>query len=818
MTVRGGMQSPAEPKTRQGEKRLVDLKADLISPVKPGDSVVYLVRNFAAQHNGAVITCDSAVRYSDMRIECFGNVLINKNTTYIYGDRAEYDGTINEVRIYSDLVKVVDGDATLYTYKFRFNTRDNIGWFADGGVMTNRDNVLEAVRGYYYADTKDLVAVEKVEMRNDEYELKGDSVVYNMESDNAYFFDRTNIWNREGDYLYADRGSYRKADTLYIITRNGYLLTEKQEIWSDSIDYYRQREHAILRHALQLDDTEHKALGFGNYGEYWKNPGDVLLTSNPAVVSYDLEQGDSLFMRGDTIRLLTINEAAKARRQAAMAADSLARIKAATESDDTPEEIEKEIEEEESAGEAKTEDKRLVEPDANGDRRPPMRQPRDGNMNDSTLRRPVVRPDSLAMPDDSLAMDSLASQADSVVFSPLDTMTVAQRKAYLKEEARKVKAEKKIAEKKLRDAKLDSIGRMRRAAAAEKLKIHEAKAKERADAKRLKAAEKLRLRQERALAKGKTLKIDSTALVTADSLLNVAPSDTAAVDPFVAKLLEEWVADSLEMISGDSVTLVRDSIWRMIKCWRNVRSFRTDFQSACDSMVTISTDSTLHLYIRPVLWNGSNQITSDIMDVYTQNQQVSRAEFVGSPMMATELDTVHYSQIAGKEMTAYFRDNEIYREDVKGNVQTIYYMQDGEPPEITSVTFIESGDASFFIEEQQIVGITYRTNPAWYIAPMDKIPADRELYLKGFEWQGERRPVQRDVFDGTIRPTRRKEVGELPHPDFPIRSRIEGHKARLMEHGRWDDRMDQVDMETVEWMRRLGYEPGQPREDNSFNL
>lgn len=112
LSARSGMQAPAEP---EGEKKLIDLKSDLMGPIAPGDSVVFLVGNFAAQHNGAVITCDSAVRYSDMRIEFFGNVLINKNTTYIYGDRAEYDGNVNEARVYSDIIKVVDGDATLYT-------------------------------------------------------------------------------------------------------------------------------------------------------------------------------------------------------------------------------------------------------------------------------------------------------------------------------------------------------------------------------------------------------------------------------------------------------------------------------------------------------------------------------------------------------------------------------------------------------------------------------------------------------------------------------------------------------------------------------
>ena len=114
------------------------------------------------------------------------------------------------------------------------------------------------MRGYYYANSKELVCVDRVEMRNDEYELKGDSVVYNMATDNAFFFRNTNIWNKEGDYLYADRGAYRKADSLYKVTSNGYVLTDKQEMWSDSIDFYRAEDHIILWRDIQIDDTEHK--------------------------------------------------------------------------------------------------------------------------------------------------------------------------------------------------------------------------------------------------------------------------------------------------------------------------------------------------------------------------------------------------------------------------------------------------------------------------------------------------------------------------------------------------------------------------------
>ncbi|WP_290534694.1 OstA-like protein [Alistipes sp.] len=792
---------PADPP--QGEKKLIDLKSDLMGPVAPGDSVIFLVGNFAAQHNGAVITCDSAVRYSDMRIEFFGHVLINKNTTYIYGDRAEYDGERNEARVYSDIVKVIDGDATLYTYDFVFNTKNNVGQFDRGGVLTNRENLLEAVRGYYYADTKELIAVERVEMRNDEYELKGDSVVYNMATDNAYFYDRTNIWNRDGDYLYADRGSYEKLDTLYIVTRNGYLLTEKQEMWSDSIDFYRMRNHVILRRDVQIDDTEHKVLAFGDYGEYWKEPGDALLTRDPAVVSYDLSQGDSLFVRADSMFLYTINEAAERRAAERARADSLARAEGTLPATDTL-----------AASGA------VSGADVVG-------RPLDIGA-DSLSGRVSVSPedsvglssrpagaDSLSAREPALPSDSLAVGADSLrqpAINPLDTLTGDARKAYLKEQARKVRAREKAAKAEERKKMLEQIAAKRQEKRTAKLLAQKEREEKRLATQRLKLESKLKARQARAARRGKLIVIDSTELRTLDSLIE---RNTREMDSLLLLVTDSLLQrpDTLQVDSlGEADTLPRDSIYRLMKGYRNVRIFRSDMQAVCDSMTAISTDSTIHLYINPVLWNQGNQITAEWIDVYTERQQIARAECMGNPIMAAQLDTMHYNQVAGKQMTAWFRDNEIYRNDVNGNVQTIYYMQDGEPPKITDVTFLESGDCSFYIEQKDVVQITYRKEPLWHIAPLTKLTPDRELILKGFKWEGARRPALLDVFDRRIRPSERMVRSQLRRPDFPLQQALEERKRLLVESGRWTDRTDQVDAPTVEWMRQLGYEVGQPRE------
>ncbi len=781
--------------TPKQERRRINWKADNAGPVTPGDSTIFLVGNFAAQHNGALISCDSAVQYSERHWEFFGHVLINKNTTYVYGDRASYDGDLNEARVYSDLIKVVDGDATLYTYTFVYNTQTNVGEFSGGGILLNGENRLESQRGYYYGDEKRVASVDEVQMRNEEYALKGDSVVYDLSNDNAFFFEHTNIWNRDGDYLYADRGLYRKADTAYFVTRNGYLLTEKQEIWSDSIDYFRPQGHVVLRRDLQIDDTEHKSLAFGDYGEYWQSPDRAFLTRRPAIVSYDTQQGDTIYMRSDSMYLFTLNRLEEARRRVreAAIADSLARMQA------------------DSTASVQSTEGDSVSDAADRDR------PTTENGIAAALEAAANRRADLKEKSAGDTIPEAAAPDTMRVIDPLDTLTGEARKTYLKEQKRQAAAARKAAAAAEKKVKLDTIAARRKAKNAAKLDAQKAREEKRAEARRQKALAKLDARRARAARKGRPFgKVDSEVLARLDSL---SERVAAELDSLSGRVLDSTLqVQRAALLRPDTVAQVQpDSIYRLVKGFRRVKIYRTDFQVVCDSIVGISTDSTLHLYIEPVLWNENNQVTSDSMTVYTERQQITQAKFFGDPIMSSELDTVYYNQIKGKSMTAFFRDNQIYRNDVVGNAQTIYYMTDGEPPVVTTMGVIESGDLSFYFEEKKLVQMTWRANPDYKFYPVFpdfQVPEDQSLYLKGFHWEGARRPTKNEVFDRVIRPTERASRLQLAQPDFPIMQRIEAYKRQLIESRQWVDRNDPVDDQTVEWMHDLGYEVGQPRAES----
>ncbi|MFI3292839.1 MAG: OstA-like protein [Rikenellaceae bacterium] len=786
------------------KKELIDIKANLVYPHKlgPDSTVLCLVGNFAAQHNGAVITADSAVRYGDDRIDCFGNVLINKNTTYAYADRAVYNGAKNEVTLYSLIIKVIDEDVTLYTYGFTFNTLDNIGTYSDGGVAFNKDSSrLESIRGYYYADTKDIIGVEDVEIYTSDYEVKGDSVRYNMQNDYAEFFENTNIWTSKGEYLYTDAGNYDKSLARFSFSKDGYVLTEEQEIWSDSLEYFRDREEVILRSNIQIDDTTNKILIYSDYAQYWGDIEKVFLTRNPSVVNYDPEQQDSLFMRADTMILTTHTyDPIEYQREAKAVAEAEEAARLAEQQATAPSQTPSG-----GGGNQQSNDKGAGRGGDRGDRRGEKGggdNSHDHDHDHDHASENSEASDSLTLEGrDSLAVDSL--QLDSLQLDSLQaTLSPKELKALEKENARKAKEEanKIKAEERRKKANAASAARLEKRIAI--IDAQKARAA-RAEAKR---QDKIRTRMER---KGKTY--TPPASVT-DSINSPKGGDSLslAIDSLDSLILADslLLQDSLDSIAR----LDLDSVYRVIVGYRNTKTFQGEQQSISDSMSIDSRDSTLHLYINPYMWNGRNQISSEVMDIYSSEGNLQKAVFSGgNPIMASEIDTSHYNQVAGKTITSHFVDNALVRNDVDGNVQTIYFSEDENTKEITTMVYVESGSATFYFVDQELEGITYRAQPSYTFYPLDLIPESQPTRLEGFVWNEKARPTRRDFMDRVRRPSIRTEKEALLPPQFPIQRDLFIDIENLVNDKIWMDRTDVVNQTTEEWLESLGFKSGQPR-------
>ena len=767
------------------QRRRIDFMADEVKPYnRPGDSIVYFVGNFAAHHNGAVITCDSAVRFTDQRWGFFGRVLVNQDSIYIYGDSAIYDGDASLAEIYAPIIKVVDGDALLYTYNFRFNTEEKVGSYKGGGVLVHDDNIIESARGYYDAGNHNIICVENVELHGEEYDMKSDSIIYNTDSELAQFFTNSEIWNADGDYLSADAGHYDKQQDLYMVTRDGYILTKEQELWGDTLSYYRNAGHVVAYGNIQVDDFKQKMLAFGDYAEYWSDPGNMLLTRNPSIVSYDLSQSDSVFMRGDTLQIFTISLLAE-REQKEREAQEKATAEQRAKESVAP----------------KSESKPNAAP-----QRSQVNQPNENNAVATQQRDVAGATDYI---DDELNDEQLVEQPiDSIAQDSVPQLSAKEQKALehrqAKEAAQKLKEAKKREKAAIRKVHLDSIAKVRQAKATAILEKMKAKEMERIAKDSVRRAE----RREKLLAKGGDVaeldSIDSLARVRNERVLRQMEQRSDSVDkpksniPQAEDMIVENEGD-IKSGSEQNDSISADSVYRLVKAYRNVKMFRKDAQMVCDSLVSSSQDSIVHLYLDPVLWNGTNQLASKMMDLHTKNQKLVRAEFDGTPIMVAIIDSTYYNQVAGKKMIAYFRDNDIYRNDVDGNVQTIYFQRENEQTTlVTEMVYLESASASFYIEDRELVGMTYRNDVPFTMYPINQVPESQPLKLDNFKWVPALRPELKDVFDRTIRPSQR-ENEERKRPTFNIVNAMDRRKERLISSGEWIDREDELTPELIEW-------------------
>ncbi|MBK3516418.1 OstA-like protein [Carboxylicivirga marina] len=212
-----------------------------------------------------------------------------------------------------------------------------------------------------------------------------------------------------------------------------------------------------------------------------------------------------------------------------------------------------------------------------------------------------------------------------------------------------------------------------------------------------------------------------------------------------AQLLQIYQKDTLFLHADtlQAIPLVEEQS-RLVKAYYNVKFFRTDMQGRCDSMVYDMRDSTNTFYKTPIIWAQENQMTAQTIKLFSRNNTLYKAELTNNAFIIAPEDSLSYNQIKGRNMVGHIRNNEIYRIDVDGNGQTIYYPKDKEM--VIGVNRAESSSLSLFLSNRKITGIKLKTDPNGNLNPPYILPND-DVRLQGFIWLESIRPKSRlDIF------------------------------------------------------------------------
>lgn len=294
-----------QPPVQEQAARVVELRqADLWSKREGLDAEV-LTGNVVFYHEGAYMYCDSAYLYQQNNsFEAFSNVSMEQgDTIFVYGDYLFYDGNTRLARL-RDNIRMEDQTTTLFTDSLDYDRIANLGYYFEGGMLVDEENELTSYWGQYAPDTKEAIFSDSVKLVNEDYTIFADTLKYNTETKIADILGPSRIVSDSG-YIYTDRGWYntlteesRLFDRSQVYSNDGMKV-----LIGDTIFYNRLSGDGEVFGNMYLEDKERKTILRGNYGYYNEQTEYGLATDSAFVVDYS--QLDSLFLHGDTLIMST---------------------------------------------------------------------------------------------------------------------------------------------------------------------------------------------------------------------------------------------------------------------------------------------------------------------------------------------------------------------------------------------------------------------------------------------------------------------------------------------------------------------------------
>ena len=188
---------------------------------------------------------------------------------------------------------------------------------------------------------------------------------------------------------------------------------------------------------------------------------------------------------------------------------------------------------------------------------------------------------------------------------------------------------------------------------------------------------------------------------------------------------------------------------RLLLAYNDVRIYKSDLQALSDSLTYHTGDSLFAFFNDPVIWSDTSQFSADTIYLRLRNEEIHRIYLRGNAFIINISDGQFFNQIKGKYIEARFRENELFRMDVNGNAETIYYAKD-DGGGYVGVNKTICSRMEMYFGSNEVDRIKFIRQPDSRLIPMDQ--ADHNtMRLDGFKWITDRRPQSRlDLFDPLV--------------------------------------------------------------------
>ncbi|MGB0430535.1 MAG: OstA-like protein [Bacteroidia bacterium] len=268
-----------------------------------GKRVRVLVGNVAFKKDEVIFKCDSAIQFiEDETIYAYNNVRFNQGDTFLLtGDELYYDEKNEKLDVRGEKVFMTDGKMKLNTTALFYDMQSEIAYYVDSAFITDGQNQLSSIKGYYYAKSKDMFFKKHVRLINPDYKVKTDTLKYNVANENSYFKGPSYITTKEGQFLYCENGVFYSQGNEVRLGKNSILRDKGQSLKGDSLYFNSNTGLGYAYKRAHLIDTVKHLDVQGNYAFYNRNDDAYMITDSLQMIQYEGE--DTLYLTSDTLKI-----------------------------------------------------------------------------------------------------------------------------------------------------------------------------------------------------------------------------------------------------------------------------------------------------------------------------------------------------------------------------------------------------------------------------------------------------------------------------------------------------------------------------------
>lgn len=288
-------------------------RADSLMVLPEEQDVQILIGNVVFRQGDMFMYCDSARFYTSPALpadsmEAFGNIRMEQgDTLFLYGDYMDYSGSQQLATVYGEGrdVRLINRDVTLTAPILHYSQAMELGYYLNGGKLTDPKNELTSLEGEYAPPTKDAnfyrhVVLNGISNQGDTVRIYTDTLLYNTDTRIALLPVYARIYGEDGD-ITSLNGIYDTGlDLATLLDRSTVHTNRGNTLTGDSLVYDKAAGRGEAFGNMVLTDSARRMTIEGDYGFYNELTDSAYCTGRARALEYS--QADTLYLHGDVIR------------------------------------------------------------------------------------------------------------------------------------------------------------------------------------------------------------------------------------------------------------------------------------------------------------------------------------------------------------------------------------------------------------------------------------------------------------------------------------------------------------------------------------